>query len=330
MRIGMTIIAIFLLCADTVAAEQWFHPEDFDPTPRPEVREGVERQRGGSPELYRQTQEAYQEYLRHNQYDPEKQRKSESVTLSRNELTVPFEVEVSQGYITTLSFFDANGNPYPTRISRVGDNTTFVVCTGISDNCQAGEEDLDIAHILTVGTTRLAGRSNLRVFFRGLDRAVQIPLVGRTSSYHDEVIIMLPVSNPDVEPQSHVQDGRLTIPETDDYIARALIDSVPASKLSGDSVDLEVRVETRSRQRLPVGGYAAIYSGGKTYLRTDITLPNPGAEAITPGPMRQVVYRFNGKPRVISGFNRHGQLVKIELRTPENVLGYREYRDYGQ
>lgn len=319
-----------MIWAGTAIAEQWVNPEDFDPTPRPEVREGVERQRGGSPDLYRQTNEAYQEYLRYKQYDPKIQQKSETVTLSRNELTLPFEVEVSQGYITTLTFFDANGNPYPTRISRVGDNGTFVVCTGISDNCQAGEEDLDIAHILTVGTTRLAGRSNLRVFFRGLDRAVQIPLVGRKSSYHDEVIIMLPVSNPDAQPHSQILDGRLTIPETDDYIARALIDSVPASRLSDGAVDLEVRVETRARQRLPTGGYAAIYSDGKTYLRTDITLPNPGAEAITPGPMRQVVYRFDGRPRVISGYNRHGQLVKIELRAPENVLGYREYRAHGQ
>ncbi|MDQ2077399.1 DotH/IcmK family type IV secretion protein [Marinimicrobium sp. ABcell2] len=329
MWIRWSIVVFTFALAGTASAEQRTSPEDFDPTPRPEVREGVERQRGGGPDLFRQTYEANREYDRYRQYDPKIQRKSESVTLTRNELTLPFELEVSQGYITTLTFLDANGNPYPTRISRVGDNTTFVVCTGISDNCQAGEEDLDIAHILTVGTTRLAGRSNLRVFFRGLDRAVQIPLVGRKGSYHDEVIVMLPVTNPDAPSPAQLQDTRLTIPETDDYVARALIDGVPATRL-GDGVDLQVEVRTRTRQRLPTGQYAAIYVNGKTYLRTDITLPNPGAEAITPGPMNQVVYRFNGRPRFVSGFNRHGQIVKIELKAPENVLGYREYRRDGR
>lgn len=324
--VGFVLSALSFAAVAQISSQ---NNEDFDPTPQDEVREGVERQRGGSPALYGQTDEAFREYDRYREYDPKIKRKSDTVPLTRNNLSLPFEVEVSEGYITTLTFLDVNGNPYPTRISRVGDPGTFVVCVGVSESCEVGEEDLDIAHILTVGTTRLAGRSNLRVFFRGLDRAVQIPLVGRTSSYHNDVTIMLPVENPDIDRSAQVRDMRLTIPETDDYYARALIDNVPGSKLP-QARDLQVEVSTRDAQVLPTGSYAALYANGKTYLRTDITLPNPSAEAITPGAMRQVVYRFDGKPRVITGFNRHGQVVKIALREPENVLGYREIDLDGQ
>lgn len=299
--------------------------EELDVKPEPTVREAVENQKGGSPELYRQTREQLDEYERANEYDPKVRKKRKTVALPYDDLEVPFEIEVSRGYLSTITFLDAKGRPFPVRVSRVGDSTTFIVCTGTSADCSISEEDLDIAHILTVGTARRAGRSNLKVLFKGLHQAVQIPLVGKKSSYHDEVTIMLPIDNPDASSPVAASNNLGSIRETDDMYARALIDGIAVDKLP-DAIALEVSIESMAGRDLPNSGNAAMFANGNTYLKTRIIMPEPTPTGVTAGFASSKVYRFEGKQRAITGFDENGSVVIIKLTPPENVLGYRELR----
>lgn len=282
--------------------------EDFSTTPNPEVIDGVESSRGGSPLLYRQIEEHQREYERYQTYAPKVQKKSRTIPLNPDNLDLPFEIEVSKGYISTITFLDAKGNPFPVRVSRVGNDKAFIVCTGTSADCKITEDDFDIAHILTIGTPYLAGRTNLRVFFKGLYRAVNIPLVVRKDSYHDEVTIMLPIDNPDHDKGAVIQSRNVAPVETDDYIARGMIDGIPANKLGG-GIQLSVETQNRVGQVMPNDGSYAIYANGNTYLKTSLTRPNPSATAITHGFMSEVVYRFSGRPRAVSGFDKNGNEI---------------------
>lgn len=324
MRLATIATALMALSAVATHAN-----EEINTNVQPEVEEGVRQQRGGSPALFRQIEEQNREYDRHRDYDARLIQKDETVNLSLTELEVPFEVEISEGYLTTLTFLDINGNPYPVRVSRVGNDTTFIVCAGTGDDCTIDESDLDIAHILTVGTPKMAGRSNLRVFFRGLHRAVQIPLVARTDSYHEEVLVMLPIENPDHKASRMAQDSRLSLPDTDDAYARALLDGISVDRMHG-ATELDVTVRNRGGQEQSDSRHRAIHAEGNTYLKTMIRLPNPSATAKTSGSMRMVVYRFKGKPRVITGQDRDGRILELYLSAPEHVLGYRELETDGR
>lgn len=322
MRMVFKALGIAMLVVPSLVQAQ----EEIDVQPDPEVIQGVESSKGGPPLLYRQIEEYSREYERYLTYAPKVNRKSKSETITMDNLVLPFEVEVSKGYITTLTFIDARGNPFPVRVSRVGNSNAFVVCTGTSEDCKITEADIDIAHILTIGTTYQAGRSNLRVFFNGLYKAVQIPLVVKKDSYHDEVTIMLPVDNPDFKAPSVVGTiGRSAPVDTDDYIARGMIDGISAEKL-GNGIQLNVELENRIGSRMPNDGTTAIFSEGNTYLKTTIRSPNPEASAMTHGFMREVVYRFDGRPRAVSGFDRDGNVVVLRITAPDNVLGYRELK----
>ncbi|UUA75184.1 DotH/IcmK family type IV secretion protein [Cellvibrio sp. QJXJ] len=299
------------------------YAQEYNVIPNEEVRRAVEEEKGGPPVLYRQVMEQNQEYETAMEYMPKATPKSRTVSLSMDNLNVPFEVEVATGYITTLTFIDSNGNPYPHKISRVGNNTTFIVCTGSGEDCVAKKEDIDIAHILTIGTPKHTGRSNLRVMFNGLYKAVQIPLVVKRTTYHDEVTIMLPVTNPDskIEPLFRNTSQR-TIQDSDDYYARALIDGISVSNLP-DAVELSISVENRIGQEASSANIRAIYARGNTYLKAPLRNPNPRPSALTNGFMNDVVYRFDGRAGVVTALDESGQIVVITLTLPENMLGYR-------
>lgn len=305
------------------AASMSVEAEEFSIYPGDEIREAIDDEIGGPPELQRQVDEYLEEYDRASQYEPRLKKKSESISLSASSPEVPFEIEVSRGYLTTLTFLDANGHPYPTRTSRVGNSQTFIVCVGASSSCQASEEEIDIAHILTIGTNHLAGRSNLKVFFKGMHRAVQIPLVSKKFSYHDEVTIVLPTENPDAEREliSDITPDHML--RSDDLVARGLIDDVPISEMPGairlDATSFSVTGEPHARQDA-----LAVYVGGNTYLRTTVRRTNPQPTSVTPGHMGTMVYRYSGKRRVVTGLDSAGMVVTIKIDFPERVLGYKQ------
>lgn len=306
-----------LLCQATFA-------QDYNVNPSEEVQRAVEIDRGGPPVLYRQVMEAEQAYDNALDYMPRATAKNKTIALAMDQLDVPFEVEIAKGYITTLTFIDANGHPFPVRVSRVGSKDMFILCSGTAEDCKVKKEDLDIAHILTIGTPNSVGRSNLRVFFKGLHKAVQIPLVVKKTSYHDEVTIMLPVSNPDAENQSiSYRSTNQNIKDSDDYYARALIDGIHVSRLP-KAVALDVEVENRIGEKVRSAGVDAIFADGKTYLKSKLRMPNPHPSAMTNGFMNEVVYRFDQRTGVVTGFDENGQVLVIKLNLPDTVLGYRE------
>lgn len=315
------LILLSLLASGVVSAQE------YDVVPTDEVKRGVEQERGGPPELYRQVMEQNAEYDNVMDYVPQAKPIRKTVALNMDSLDVPFEVQVARGYITTLTFIDVNGNPFPVRVSRAGNPSSFIVCAGTKEDCKITEADMDIAHILTIGTPKLVGRSNLRVFFKGLYKAVQIPLVIKKTSYHDEVTIMLPVSNPDVREDITMQSNRdFQIKDSDDYYARALLDGISVKKLP-NAVELTVDVENRIGQKARASSLYAIYAEGNTYVKTTLRKPNPQATAITTGFMGEVVYRFSGRTSVVTGFDESGQILVLKLTMPDNVLGYKEYRE---
>jgi hypothetical protein len=298
--------------------------QEYNVVPSQEVQQAVEDEMGGPPVLYRQVMEQHQEYENAMDYVPRANPKSKTIALNMDQLDVPFEVEIAKGYITTLTFVDANGNPFPVRVSRVGSEKTFIVCAGTSKDCKIKKEDMDIAHILTIGTPNFVGRSNLRVFFKGLHKAIQIPLVVKKTSYHEEVTIMLPVSNPDAVSQiNSYSSSNQNLKDSDDYYARALIDGIPISRIPR-AVALDVEIENRIGEKVRSASVNAIFAEGKTYLKAKLRMPNPYPSAITNGFMNEVVYRFDQRTGVVTGFDENGQVVVIKLKLPDNVLGYRE------
>jgi hypothetical protein len=313
------ILAILLLQISLCA-----YAQEYKIYPTNDVNRTVDEQRGGPPELYRQVMERNQEFEDIQQYKPKPTAKRRTVELTMDQLTIPFEVEITSSYITMITFIDRDGHPYPVKVSRVGDSSTFKVCTGTSNDCKITEADLDIAHILSVGTSKSVGRANLQVMFKGLYKAVQISLVVKKNSYHEDVTIMVPASNPDVKdvPFSRTQ-SETSLKETDDYYARGLIDGVPVSELP-DAVLYEIDVESQSGKTLRNSGYSAIYAGGNTYLKSKLRLPNPRPTAITNGFMSEVVYRFSGRTGVVSGIDDSGRVVVLKLNLPSSVRGYRE------
>lgn len=311
------VIIIFQLSCDSIAQE-------YDVVPSSEVRRTVDEQRGGPPELYRQVMERNAEFENIQQYKPKPTVKRRTVELTMDQLSVPFEIEVTSSYITMLTFIDRDGHPYPVKVSRVGDPKTFIVCTGTGSDCKITEADMDIAHILSVGTPKSVGRANLQVMFKGLFKAVQIALVVKKNSYHEDVTIMVPASNPDVKSYSFARSqSEMSLRETDDYYARALIDGVPVSELP-DAFMYEIEIESKTGKKLNSSGFYAIYAEGNTYLKSQLRLPNPRPTAITNGFMGEVVYRFSGRTGVVTGIDDTGKVVVAKLNLPNSVRGYRE------
>jgi|GEM_PF-6708579 len=311
--------------AFTICTTSVYGQDNIKVQPDPAVKEAVEIQEGGSPELIRQTREQLEEYKRAEQYDPKIKCYTKSVSLPLSNLKLGFEVAVNSDYITTLTFLDQNGNPYPTRLSRAGDAESFFVCSGSSSSCEAGEDELDLAHILTLSTNKLAGRSNLKVLFKGLHRAVHIPLVVKRNYCHDEVTISLPNINPDFEmPEPVLSNYESIVPQVDDLLARGLLDNL-AYELLSPATPVTVNPVSMTDKKLPINDLRAVYNDGFTYIKTRLLLPQPSPNAITEGLMGQRVYRFKGKPHDIRGTYPSGRVVILKIKYPDSLAAYRTF-----
>mgnify|MGYP005852912237 CR=1 FL=1 len=310
--IGALTIAPVSVCA-----------EELQTDPEQSVRDRVNESQGGPPELHRQVREQFKEFDRASEYKPKLRKRSRTVHLSMDNLEIPFEVEATEGYLGSITFLDANGTPFPVRVSRIGDPQRFSVCSGTGGDCQVDEESKDLAHILTLGTNRLAGRTNLKVFFSGLFKPVQIPIVAKTQSYHDDITVMLPVENPDREAAKTQPISNTHTPQTDDYYARALIDRIDASDVPG-AKPIQITAQNMVGDPVPGGHHSGYFAEGSTYVKTTLRRPTPSPVAVTGGVLNDVVYKFDGQRRAVTGFSQSGEAITLVLNPPGNELGYRE------
>jgi hypothetical protein len=283
----------------------------------------MQRLQGGSPEEYRRAKEALKGYEVIEQYRSKREAKSASLVLNPSTLKVPFELEVTYGELSSITFLDINGNPWPIAMSRVGDVKLLEIGVGDAEPNAKSVENIRLAHIVSISTTKLAGRSNMKLFFEGIHKPINLRVVVKRDSYHDDVLITLPMVNPATskdDERSASLDPRATI--IDNPFSRALIDGVSVSQIL-NAEEMAVSMMTMDERKVGSEASRAIKVGEKIYLKVPLRSVNPTPMNVSKGLHGYNVYEFIDLPRIISGINKHGETVMVKVSPPKGKLSYR-------
>lgn len=300
--------------------------EEYEINPSQSVLTELHGRQGGSPDDYQQAREALKQYETVNDFVEKKVEKNDSFFLSAEKLRVPVEIEVTREYVSSLNFVDVDGQPWPIRLSRVGNNESFSVSVADSNGESAviNEDNIDIAHMVSISTGKSAGRSNLKVYFKGINKEVQIPLVIREKSYHNSVTIMLPFSNPEpVNQKKKKVDLDELVHVMDDPYARNLIDGLSASQMV-DAAEATVELMDFVGRKIIGAETRAISVGDLVYLKASLSGVSPAPTGITRGMHGYSVFRFEKSPRLVSGTNRDGKTVLVKISKSDRYIGLRD------
>lgn len=308
-----TFATLALLAASSV----FVSAEEFSINPTVEVQAEVNKYNGGDPVVKRQIEEAEKKHLILEQYDPRLKAMTDSFALTLDKLSLPKEIVIAMGYPTTITCFDVNGNPWPVLMFSNGNKEKFTIVHG---DGKEGGNGLD--HILDINTGALAGRAGLKVYFKGLDQAVEITLLVGLKSYHNNINIILPVENPDAP---KIEKPSITsaqfVMNAHDPIARQLLDGV----LIETAIYLETETKSFSGEEINTQGDVAIIIGDSLYFKTQLTNPSPAPESITPGPHGFYVYKFLQKHRTVSGFAKLTRRYMVYFKKPDSMNGFRHF-----
>jgi hypothetical protein len=296
--------------------------EEYTVEPSPEVINEIYQGKGGSPEIFEQVDRALKGYDEIKQYTGVKQAKSESFLLSPTTLSPEIEIEVTQDYITTITFVDIGGAPWPIKLSRVGNQTIFQTAAGEAEAGQSKVENKQLAHIIALTTQKAAGRSNLKVYFDGVHKPVDVSLVVRKRSYHDDVVINIPFPNPDVSREDQVARSIVGANIVDDPYARALIDGLAADQLQ-DAREMDITFSDINDVPMTISASRSIRVGDNIYLKVNLRSIYPEPVQVTPGIHGYTVYKLSSLPRIVSGVNKNGKNVLVRITDATDGFGYR-------
>lgn len=295
--------------------------EEFSIFPSDEIIDAVDNANGGHPLIKKQITEREKFHEQVADYDKKLAGLVARFEIPLDNPRLPTEIVVSKGYFTSITFMDVNGQPWPVFISKIADKGSFKASVGSSKEEKVDETDLAVAHILTLETGRLAGRSNAKIFFKGYDVAIDISLIIGVNSYHKDVTIVLPLENPDAPKRtSFVEEKVVDLPFSYDPFARKLIDGVDID----DAIKMDVEVSTIGGKIVDQPFDRAMKINGRTYLKTRLLGMAPEPIAITPGLNGYKVYTWDKEPRGVSGINRKGRRVMVKFKLPESALGFRK------
>ena len=309
-----------ILCASMVLPVL---ASDLDIVPSQETLNSLHEAQGGSPEMYRQAKEALKGYDEADQYSNRKQADSLNLMLKMDRLIVSEEIQITPDFVTSVTFIDGAGNPWPIKFARVGNAKKFIVEVG--DGNGSGEIDPSVAHIAAITSPYMAGRSNAKLYFEGIHKPVQITLVARRDSYHEDVVLKFPIENP-AAPESnklstgYLMDNRVAV--IDDPYARGLADNVSAQDLVG-AVEMNIEITDIHERPVQEKMSRAIKVGPLIYVKAPLHGVVPSPAGITKGIHGYSVFKFRDSPRLVSGIDKHGRVIMVKIKELDGEYGLR-------
>lgn len=189
-------------------------------------------------------------------------------------------IRLGAGFITSLVFIDATGQPWPIAAYSVGDPSSF--------NIQWDQK----GNTMLVQSATFYKRSNLAVILRGLNTPVMLTLISGQEAVDYRVDLRIPGVGPNAV---YVQNG---IPDAVDQILFDVLNGVaPAGskelKISGGGVS------------------KAWLLNKQLYLRTNLTITSPGWQATMSSIDGTHAYRLQPSPIILALQNGQEKILKL-------------------
>ena len=198
-------------------------------------------------------------------------------------------VEIAPGYVSSIVFVDAYGNPWPIEGNpAIGNPSLYAVTVHNSEN----------RNVLTVSAKKAAGASNLSVSLLGQGLPVNIQLRTNRERTCLRGDMQIEGMGPKTDPIM-ATGGAGAPPATPDDVMMQFVDGVPPEKATP--------VPTSSRD------WRAWVFNEMLYLRTKKSLISPGEEAVSYGTAGLRVYRMRQTPLVLYSDQGATKSLRIDL-----------------
>lgn len=289
-------------------------PAHFNIAPTPEVLSAVKEAMGGVT-----AEEAAQADNAVKLYDHARQLTADVEPL---EDTYPYKLNTKgrytlytvSGFETELLFFDLNGNPW--EVGSVSTGNTKLA------NAEKGEV---LPHSVTIGIAdkRYAGKTNLKVKFKGLETSVSFSMQINTQKYHETLKVVLPGVNPK-EQGAQLYSGYTERYAMDDPVARSILDN-PVNPATSAGCENRLAVTKSITGQTLLGTQPVVFSCDTgLYIRTRyLSSPSPDPNGVVNGPDGYRVYRFIDAGEYFTFSDRTGQPIFIEAVKPQKLIGAR-------
>ena len=215
--------------------------------------------------------------------------RSEVQTASLDPTAEPLIARMAPGNVTTLTFLDATGAPWP-----------------IQDMSWAGPFNIQAAesgsNLVRISPTTAHGVGNISIRLVDMITPVVMRLTTGIDWVHYRLDVRIPKPGPLAKTPLIEYGGLKTVAGKDEQMVSVLDGTPPtgAEKLKVDGVD---------------GRTTAYQMSGRVYLRTPLTLLSPGWDASVSSADGVNVYAFNSAPVVL--LSDDGRMVKAHILSDE-------------
>ncbi len=217
----------------------------------------------------------------------------------------PISLKMAYGHVSTVSFVDSTGAPWPIHTMTWAGNFRIVEMEQPGE----GEEGEVYSHRLIISPTSEFAFGNISISLLGLDT----PIIMTLTTSRDEVYYRFDGVIPERGPLA-----KTSLIKSSSSVGSGL-DAVAGS--AGMSAALE-GVVPPGAMRLDVAGAdgrtSAFSYNGMTYLRTPLTLLSPGWSASVASQDGMRVYELTGAPVVL--LSDRGHMVRARLSNREDII----------
>jgi intracellular multiplication protein IcmK len=213
---------------------------------------------------------------------------STSLIVNLSPQAVPPVIRLGAGYITSLVFVDATGQPWPIAAYSVGDPQSF--------NIQWDRK----GNTMLVQSSTFYKRSNLAVILRDLNTPVMIDLVAGQKAVDYRVDLRIPGLGPNAV---YVQNG---IPGSANPLLLDVLNGIPPK----GSKEL----------RVAGGNGQAWLLDNKLYLRTTLNVISPGWQAVMNSIDGTHAYQMQPAPIVLALQNGRDKVLTLTLEEKEKKV----------
>jgi intracellular multiplication protein IcmK len=215
--------------------------------------------------------------------------RSEVQTASLDPTAEPLIIRAAPGNVTTLTFLDATGAPWPIQdMSWAGPFTIQPTDSG--------------SNMIRLSPTTAHGAGNISIRMVDMMTPVVMRLTTGIDWVHYRLDVRIPKPGPLAKTPIIEYGGLKTVAGKDEQMVGVLDGTPPvgAEKLKVEGVD---------------GRTSAYSMSGRTYLRTPLTLLSPGWDASVSSADGVNVYAFNSAPVVL--LSDEGRMVKAHIMSDE-------------
>ncbi len=207
----------------------------------------------------------------------------------------PLSVKMSWGYVTTLSFLDSSGQPWPIEeISWVGNFT--IQESNVSEH----------NHVLRISPESKLAHGNISIRLMGLNAPVIMTFETSRDVVHYRFDAVVPKRGPGAKTPLIDRGVSLTAGDADMSIALSGVVPEDADLLDISGVD---------------GRTTAYVYNGLTYVRTPLTLLSPGWHSSVASADGTKVYALDESPVIL--LSDRGRMVRAHLTQREELLNER-------